>query len=53
MLHRIGAGAKLVVDVSTDEMNLVRCATPGDWSQALKQADRQVNDWLIRETRQG
>ena len=29
-----------------DSMCLVRCATPGDWSEALQQADREVNSWL-------
>ena len=29
-----------------DSMCLVRCATPGDWSQALQQADQEVNSWL-------
>ena len=29
-----------------DSMRLVRCAAPGDWSQALQQADMEVNSWL-------
>ena len=29
-----------------DSMRLVRCAAPGDWSQALQQADLEVNSWL-------
>ena len=29
-----------------DSMRLVRCAAPGDWSQALQQADREVNSWF-------
>ena len=29
-----------------DAMRLVRCAAPGDWSQALQQADLEVNSWF-------
>ena len=29
-----------------DAMSLVRCAAPGDWSQALQQADLEVNRWF-------
>ena len=29
-----------------DSMRLVRCAAPGDWTQALLQADLQVSDLL-------
>ena len=29
-----------------DSMRLVRCAAPGDWSQALQQADMEVNSWF-------
>ena len=29
-----------------DSMRLVRCAAPGDWSQALQQADQEVNSWF-------
>ena len=29
-----------------DSMRLVRCAAPGDWSQALQQADLEVNSWF-------
>ena len=29
-----------------DSMRLVRCAAPGDWSQALQQADIEVNSWF-------
>ena len=29
-----------------DSMRIVRCAVPGDWSQALKQADVAVNTWF-------
>lgn len=29
-----------------DSVRLVRCSVPGDWSQALKQADLEVNNWL-------
>ncbi len=29
-----------------DAMRLVRCADPGDWSQALRQADQEVNSWF-------
>ena len=34
-------------------MILVRCAVPGDWSQALQQADREVSHWFSKETRSG
>ena len=29
-----------------DSFRLVRCSVPGDWSQALEQADLEVNNWL-------
>ena len=33
-----------------DAMTMVRCASPGDWSQALQQADQEVSQWLSEET---
>ena len=29
-----------------DSFRLVRCSEPGDWSQALEQADLEVNNWF-------
>ena len=34
-----------------DAVTIVRCATPGDWSQALQQADKEVTNWFSKETR--
>ena len=34
-----------------DAMILVRCASPGDWSQVLQQADEEVNNWFSNEIR--
>ena len=34
-----------------DAMTLVRCAAPGDWSQVLQHADREVSNWLAKEPR--
>ena len=31
-----------------DSFRLVRCSVPGDWSEALKQADLEVNNWLLQ-----
>ena len=33
-----------------DAMTLVRCADPGDWSQALLRADKEVSSWFSKET---
>ena len=27
-------------------MTLTRCADPGDWAQALQQADHEVSNWF-------
>ena len=34
-------------------MKLVRCAAPGDWTQALHQADCEVSKWFSDATRSG
>ena len=34
-----------------DAMTLVRCAAPGDWSQALQQADCEVSKWFSYQAR--
>ena len=45
MLRLIGAGARVGDQTFLyDAMTLVRCAAPGDWSQVLKQADREVSE---------
>ena len=36
-----------------DAMTLVRCAAPGDWSQALQRADHEVSKLFGYETRRG
>ena len=33
------------------DMPLVRCAVPGNWSQALQQADIEVSSWFSNELR--
>ena len=34
-----------------DAMIMVRCAAPGDWSQVLQQAEREVSNWFAKEIR--
>ena len=33
-----------------DSFTLVRCASPGDWTQVLQQTDRVVSEWLSSRT---